>query len=244
MNKAGLFLKRNSSNILTVIAAGGVVGTSILAVKATPKALTLINNAEEEKGDKLTVKETVMVAWKPYIPAAITGLSTIACIFGVNHLNRKTQASLMSAYALLDSTYKEYRNKTEEIYGEDANIKIRNEIIKAKYNNEEIEDGKLLFWDFHSMRYFQRTMNEVLEAESQFLEALEYRGYACLNEYYTMLGLPMVEYGFQQGWYDVENNDPYNCHPLEFTYERVLINNDLECWIISTNMPPSLDYIL
>lgn len=247
MNKTQLFLKRYSSTILTVVGATGVVVTSALSVKATPKALELLEEAKQKKGEDLTVIETIEVAWKPYIPAIISGCSTIACIFGANILNTRNQASLMSAYALLDNAYKEYRNKVNDIYGEESKTNVTQEIIKSKFNDDndmELDDSKLLFFDYQSMQFFQSTMEEVMHAENEFLETFHERGYACLNEYYDMLHIPHADYGYQLGWFDIENNDPYNCHELEFEYEKVLINDDLECWIISTNIPPALDYVI
>ena len=160
MNKAQMFLKNNSSTILTVIGAGGVVATTVLAVKATPKALILLQNAEYEKGDKLTPLEVVKTAWKPYIPAVIAGASTMACIFGANHLSTKRQASLMSAYALLDSSYKEYKNKVKELYGEDADNNVKRVIAKDTYDDDiVIGENKLLFFDYQSHQFFESTMN-------------------------------------------------------------------------------------
>ena len=98
-----LFFKRNGSFILTCIGAVGVVATSVTAVKATPKAIKLIEKREQEKGEKLTVLETIKVAGPAYIPSLAIGVSTIACIFGANGLNKKQQASIMRAYALLDT---------------------------------------------------------------------------------------------------------------------------------------------
>lgn len=243
MNKTQYFLKKHSSTILTVVGAGGVVATTVLAVKATPKALQLIENAKLEKGGELTRTETVKVAWKPYIPAAITGFSTIACIFGANYLNTKNQASLMSAYALLDNAYKEYRNKVGEVY-EDAKVNIEHALVKAKYDSLAVHEGKTLFYDHQGMRFFESTLDEVFQAEKDFMEVFENRGYACLNEYYDMLGIEGTEYGYQLGWFSLENNDPYNCSELEFEYEQTFMENNIECWIIKTNMPPALDYIL
>ena len=90
------FLTRNASTILTFIGAGGVIATSVIAVKATPGALKLLERAKEEKGEDLTTLEKVKVAGPAYIPAVVTGASTIACIFGANVLNKRNQASLMS----------------------------------------------------------------------------------------------------------------------------------------------------
>ena len=245
MNKVELFVKRHSTSILTVLGASGVVATTVLAVKATPKAMELLEEAKEEKGEDLTPVEVVKTAWKPYIPAAITGVSTIACIFSINLLSTKNQASLMSAYALLDSTFKEYQNKVNELHGGEAATNIKHEVIKSKFDtNMELHEDKHLFFDYQSMQFFESTMEDVMRAENEFLEVFHDRGYACLNEFYDCLGIPHVEYGYQLGWFDIENNDPYNCQEFTIDYEKVLINDDLECWIITTNIPPACDYII
>ena len=245
MNKMQYFLKKHSSTILTGFGVAGVVGTSVLAVKATPKAIALLEDAKQLKGEDLTPVEIIKVVWKPYIPAVLTGVGTIACICGINYLSAKNQATLMSAYALLEQGYKEYRNKVSELYGEDTDRNVKHEIVKAKYNGEEIKDpNKMLFFDYYSMHFFESTMDNVLRAESEFLKILEERTYACVNEYYDILALPHVEFGYQLGWFDVENNDPYNVNELEFNYEITTMDDGTECCVITTNMPPSADYIL
>ena len=109
--KSKVFLKSNSSTILTCIGGVGVVATVVTAVKATPKAMALIEEAKEEKGDDLTKVETVITAAPAYITTAVLGVSTLVCIFGANALNRRQQAALTSAYALLDNSYKEFKAK-------------------------------------------------------------------------------------------------------------------------------------
>lgn len=245
MNKIEYFLKRHSSTILTVMGTGGVIATSVLAVKATPKAMLLLEEARKEKGGELTVVESVKAAWKPYIPAVATGASTIACIWGINYLSAKNQASLMSAYALLDRSYKEYQNKVKEIHGEEAELNIEQEIIKSRYKDDiDVQEGKLLFYEHTSQQFFEATMDQVLAAESKFLENLHNRTYAYLNEYCDLLGIPRVAYGYQLGWIAVENNDPYNCQELEFDYEELEFTNERTCWVITPNVPPATDYIL
>ena len=101
------FLSRNTPLILSCIGGVGVVLTTVMAVKATPKAILLLGEAKEEKGEELSALEKLNTAGQIYIPAIITGASTIACIFGANVLNQKQQTSLMSAYALTNVSYKE-----------------------------------------------------------------------------------------------------------------------------------------
>ena len=98
-----VFVKRNSSAILCCAAAAGVVATTVVAVKSTPKAMKLIQEREEEKGEKLTKLEVVKVAGPTYVPSILLGVSTIACIFGANVISKKQQATLVSLYSLLDS---------------------------------------------------------------------------------------------------------------------------------------------
>lgn len=156
------------STLLTCIGAIGVIATSVIAVKATPKATKLLEASEKEKGEKLTTIEVVKIAGPAYIPAVLVGVSTIACIFGANVLNKHSQASLASAYALLDRSYKEYRNKVNALYGEEADDKIRSEVVNDYYDeydenivDEESDDIKL-FFDFNTLKMFRAPMSKVI----------------------------------------------------------------------------------
>lgn len=159
------------STLLTCIGAIGVVATSVMAVKATPKATRLLEASEKEKGEKLTKMEVVKIAGPAYVPAAIVGASTIACIFGANILTKQSQASLASAYALLDRSYKEYRNKVNTLYGEEADDEVRVEVTKDYYSEykdcdevdiEEESDDVRLFFDFNTLQMFRAPMSKVI----------------------------------------------------------------------------------
>lgn len=238
------FLKRNSSTILTCIGAAGVISTSVMSVKATPKALSLLEKAKEEKGEDLTKLETVKIAGPAYIPAVIVGVSTIACIFGASILNKRQQAALMSAYALIDNSYKEYKNKVEELYGEGTNSQIRNEIAKDKYEENDISksDGKELFFDAFSSRYFESTMEDVIKAEYDLnrILAADYGVY--LNEFYELLGLEAVDYGNYLGWSSCELVETYWSSWVDFDHEKITMDDGLECTIITMLMEPIFDF--
>lgn len=163
------------STLLTCIGAIGVIGTSVMSVKATPKAVKLLEESEKEKGEKLTKIEVVKTVAPAYIPAAILGISTIACIFGANILSKNNQAALASAYAILDRSYKEYRNKVNELYGEEAEDRVKNEIATDHYEEyerdedceedviiEEESDDMKLFFDYNTLTMFRAPMNKVI----------------------------------------------------------------------------------
>jgi len=240
-----LFVKRNGSTILTCAGGAGVVLTSVMAVKATPKAMRLLEAAKEEKGEKLTKLEAIKVAGPSYIPAIVTGVSTIACIFGANILNKRQQAAIMSAYALLDSTYKDYQKKVEELYGEDANDQVKAEIAKDKYVDDEVtltDDNKQLFYDEFSGRYFESTTEDVLRAEYALNRRLaEFNG-AYLNEFYEMLDIPAVDYGEHLGWSSSEIYDMQWSTWLDFAHKKVTMDDGLECYIISWSVDPTFGF--
>ena len=158
-----------ASTILSCVGAVGVIATSVLTAKATPKAMKIceelrlerVNNYEDEP----TKFEYVKAAWKCYIPAIIAGASTITCILGANVLSVKAQASLMSAYALLDSSYKDYQKKVTEKYGKEADADIKNEIVSENDNGvpEPMHEDEDLFFDMRTMQYFTANINDIIE---------------------------------------------------------------------------------
>lgn len=239
-----IFLKRHASTILTCAGGAGVITTSVMAVKATPKALALLENAKEEKGEDLTKLETIKIAGPAYIPSVIIGASTIACIFGANALNKRQQAALMSVYALLDSSYKNYKNKVLELYGEDANQRVKEEIAKDKYDEDpqEVEDGKQLFYDDYSQRYFESTTEDVLRAENELNRMLAMEYGVCLNKFYELLGIERTDYGDYLGWFSGELVEAYWYSWIDFHHTKVVMEDGLECTIITMGMEPTFGF--
>lgn len=245
MMKSNLFLKKNSATILTVAAAAGVITTSILSAKATIKASRVLAHKEEEKGEKLTFEETISAVWTIYIPPVVAGMSTIACMFGANILNQRQQASLASAYALIDNSYKEYKAKLKELYGEEAHNNIVDAIAAEKCDEVHISAGGLtsaytqeiesdaeprLFYDEYSGRYFETTIEKVLLAEYHLNRNYILRGFARLNEFYEFLGLEPTDYGETVGW-DICGE----IYWIDFNHRKAFIGDDndgFECYII------------
>lgn len=244
VHRASLYVRRNAPTILTCVGGIGVVATSVMAVKATPKALQLLEEAKAEKGDDLTKLEVVAVAGPAYIPAMVTGAATIACIFGANVLNQRQQASLASAYALIDNSYKEYKKKVEELYGKEADAQVKQEIAKDKYKKSDVkdEDDKLLFYDEFSGRFFNATMEDVLRAEYHVNREIDNLGWATLNEFYLKAGLEPIEGGFDVGWTEEENRARYWQSWVDFSQPKTILDDGLECYIITMYQEPYPNY--
>lgn len=240
LNGSKLFVRKNASTILTCIGGAGVIATSVLAVRATPKALMMLENAKEEKGESLTKMEVVKTAGPAYIPAVLVGMSTIACIFGANALNQQRQAALMSAYALLDNTYQQYKSKVIDLYGEEADLRVREDMAKDKYTGDNgLPNGDaILFYDEFSERYFNTTMADMLKAEYEVNKKLSNFGEVCLNEFYELVGLIKVDYGDYLGWSTVDLYEMYGERRVNFHHEKFILDDGLEGYIVVLSREP------
>ena len=247
MGKFSTGLRRSSPTILTVLGIAGVVGTTVMAIKATPKAMKLIKAKKDELNtDKLTPTELVQTTWKCYIPSALIGAGTIVCIIGIGVMDKRNQAALTSAYAMLNESYKQYRQAAKKVYGEDADNKIHAEMAKDArvasyewgyqvYNMDmDPESEQLLFYELTTKKYFTTTMAAVLNAQYHVNRNLAVRGDCSLNEYLSFLGIDGVDKGDEMGWdisYMVEEMDSYW---LDFDNQKTTLEDGLECITIDT----------
>ncbi len=239
-NKSLIFVKRNSSTILTCAGALGVVGTAVASGQASTKASRLLEEAKQEKGSDLTKLEAVCIACPIYIPTVLLGASTIACIFGANALNKRQQSAMMSAYALLDASFKEYKLKVQELYGDDADINIRTEIAKDKYDicDIKLEGEELLFYDEYSQRYFNATMEDILRAEMLLNKDLQCHGYTCINELYSLLNIPETDFGDFLIWSTSRLTESKSYAWIEFNHMKVEMEDGMECYILEILTEP------
>lgn len=221
-----LQLKRGSPTILTCLGAIGLFATTIAAVKATPKAVEQIKSDSRANHDGdpygYTKAEAVKSSWRFYIPTAIFGVSTLACMFGANALNKKQQAALTSAYMLLNNTYKEFVKK-------DTDVEVRKAVVEEKLERKDISpsDECALFYEFNYGEFFERDLAQVLSAEYQFNQKFISEGHATLNDFYELIDLPKSEAGEALGWvHDITY--PY----VDFIHELVEMEDGMECYII------------
>lgn len=258
LNQIGRSLKHATPTILTVVGAVGMVATVILAVKATPKAVEAVkaDSRKNHDGDPhaSTKSEAVKSAWKYYVPTAITGAATLMCIFGANALNRRQQASLTSAYALLNRSYADYKRKLKELYGDEAHDKVVEALAVEKSNApqlysynltsrvdtafEDASEEEYLFYDRFGERYFHGTVGQVLQAEYHLNRNFCLRGYAGYNEFCEFLGIePKKDLENFAWWVD---DDFYW---IDFDHSKAMIddgiNGEVPCYIIDTPFAPS-----
>lgn len=246
------FLKKHSSAILTAAGAVGVVLTAVTAVKATPKAMALIGSAEKEKGEKLTKLETLKAAAPIYIPAVFTGVLTISCIAGANMLNKKQQNAIAGAYAVVSSSYQNYRNKTREFYGKEADDKIISAVAAEKAKKVHLTAESLLsttclevdtdseeeqlFYDSLSERYFLAKPSKVIEAEYHLNRNYALGERVTLNTFYDFLGLEPIDEGDVLAWEYAYDYDDIVW--IDFNHRKTELEDGMECYILEMPFEP------
>lgn len=259
--RAGKSLKQASPTILSVLGAVGVVATVIMAVRATPKALERIEDAKETKnlknGEDLTRMETIAACWQCYIPATATGIATIGCILGANILNRRQQAALTSAYALLNRTYQDYRKSVKNVFGEEGHKRVLDDMAVERVSENHtiytqgafesttldfcVPEEEHLFYDIYSDRQFASTIGKVLQAEYHLNRMFALNGSVSLNDLYNYFGLEPVKDGDDIGWWVDDNDEIYW---VDFDHSVTFIDDgperpQVECLLIEFAKPPA-----
>ena len=230
---------KHSPEILTGIGIAGMITTTILAVRATPKALELISKEEYEEKRSLTPMETIKVAWKPYVPAVLTGALSTACLIGANSVNLKRNAALAAAYTLSDTAFREYKEQVVEAIGEKKEQAVLDKVAEKKVRENPpgndvviIGKGPSLCLEPLSMRYFNCDVSTIKKAQNEINAKIlsDMCGWATINDFYDELDLPHTETGDKLGW-DLDNR--INIH-----ISAQVTENGEPCLVIEHNNPP------
>lgn len=247
-SKAVMKLKKHSPEILVVAGIAGTVVSAVLACKATTKVAEILDetkgtldtihegmetgaiNGQEyttEDGKKDTVvvyAQTGMKLAKLYAPAIILGTLSITSILASNNILRKRNVALGAAYAAIDKSFKEYRGRVIERFGEQVDTELKYGIKAKKFEEIEVdpENGKekkvkktvmvadpnlqsdyAVYFDSKSRNYetnpdYNRMF---LKAQQAFAnDKLQTRGHLFLNEVLDDLDLPRTPAGQIVGW--------------------------------------------
>lgn len=253
LHKAGFQVKKHSPEILLTTGIVGVVGSAVMACKATTKVSAILEETKEnidvvhagmeegeingveytqEDGKKdlaIMYAQTGLKLVKLYGPALVLGTASIGCILASNNIIRKRNAALAAAYSAIDSSFKGYRSRVIERFGEDLDRELKYN-IKAKEVEEIVvdENGKettvkktVEYADPNLNSDYAKFFDEACAGWSKspednlyFLrcqqnwanDRLKAKGHLFLNEVYDMLDIPRTKAGNVVGWvYDDKN---------------------------------------
>ena len=253
--RTALQIRKHSPEILIVTGIMGTVASAVMACKATTKVSAILeetkNNVhmihdcagdqelnesgkytdEDAKKDLAIVyTQTGIKLAKLYAPSVALGALSIASILASNNILRKRNVALAAAYATIDNSFKEYRNRVIEKFGEVVdrelkyNIKAQKieEIVTDEETGKEKKVKKSIdVGDPNTYSDYARFFDDgctgwekdseynlmFLRAQQQYAnDLLKSRGHLFLNEVYDMLGIPRTKAGQVVGWvYNPEN---------------------------------------
>lgn len=252
-HRIGFQLKKHSPEILVIAGVVGGVTSAVMACKATTKAGDIIEDTKsqldiihkgmedgnirgveytKEDGTKdLTIvyTQTAVKFVKLYGPAVALGTVSIVSILAGHNITRKRNLALTAAYATIDNSFKQYRNRVIERFGEELDRELKYD-VKTKEVEETVvnEDGTestvkttVNVIDPNTISDYSRIFDECNPSWSKspehnlvFLkqqqnyanDLLKSRGHLFLNEVYDMLGFPRTQAGQIVGWvYDDVN---------------------------------------
>lgn len=236
-------MKKHSPEILTGIGIAGFITTTVMAVKATPKALILIEEKKDElETDTLSGKDIIKVAGPCYIPAAIVGSVSIFCLVGASSTNLRRNAALAAAYTLSESTLKEYQEKVVETIGEKKERDIREQVSKDKMTKNPVREviltekgGNTICYDTISGRYFKSDRDKISRIVNELNRQMRDEMCVTLNEFYYELGLDCTKLGDDLGW----NIDKGY---IEIDFSSHLDVNGTPCMVLDYQVAPVYDY--
>lgn len=206
-------VSEHSPEILTGLGIAGMITTTVLAVKATPKALELIEDRKDELDiyptEKLPPVETVKATWKCYIPAAVTGVTSVACLIGASSVNAKRNAALATAYNLAATSLTEFKEATREVVGEKKEQLIRNKVAEERVNKEPVNQSAIIVsgngntrcFDSITKQRFTSDIEKIRKAVNDLNRRMvNGEDYISLNEFYAEIGVDQVSIGDELGW--------------------------------------------
>ena len=245
-NKSEMKVRKYSPEILAGVGVVGVIASTVMACKATTKLNDILAESKEQleqiktvavdpayadkyteddakKDTTITYVQTGVKVAKLYAPSVILCTSSLGCLLASNNILKKRNAALSAAYMTVDKSFKEYRRRVAERFGDEVEKEIRYN-IKAKEittvdeeGNEVKETVKVMegaddpttYSDY--ARFFDEScpawQNDpeynltFLRAQQQYAnDLLKAQGRLFLNDVYKMLGIDITKAGQVVGW--------------------------------------------
>ena len=245
IKSAGRVLTKYSPGILTGIGIAGMIGATFMAVKATPKALYLIESKKEESEvEELTPVETIKTCWKCYIPATLATVLSIICLIGASTVSAKRNAALATAYSISEAALREYQEKVVEVVGEKKEKAVRDAVAKNQIERDPVTKSEVVIIDSNSNtlcyeplsgRYFKSTIDKIKKAEIKLDRQMIQEMYVSLNDFYWEIGLDETDLGDKMGW---NLSKGY----MDLSFSSQLADDGTPCAVIVYGIPPVYDY--
>lgn len=254
VNKVTVKFKKHSPEILIIMGSVGFISGTVMACVATVKATKVVDKMKKdiqnvhdrvdvtvnenttgtesvETSDTKNKELTVIYAnaglelLKLYVPAVIISGFSIGSIAASSMIYRQRNLALGAAYAALDQSYKEYRKRVVEKYGdhEDERFKYGLKTVTTEEATVKTDTGETvtvgtglevcdpnlksdyaIYFDKSVSRAHEKNddynMMFLRAAENFANDKLRTQGHLFLNEVYDELEIPHTKQGQIVGW--------------------------------------------
>ena len=246
---------KNSPVILMGLGIGSFATAVVFAVRATPKALKLIEDKKEEKRTisvnhikhdyfELTKMELIKTCWKCYIPSALSMLVGTVAIISSSCISQRRNALLTTACAATQTAFNEFRSKTKDVIGEEKTKEIIDAVAKDKIEKLPVNDDEIIYtgqgddWCFDAQcgRYFKGDIGKIKNAINTINYRLLNEMCVSLNEFYYEIGLEGAGLGDKVGW-NLDNGMIEPAFSSIFSDEK-----NKTCFVVDFNLQPLYNY--
>jgi len=263
VNSCKLAVSKHSPEILVVTGIVGVVTSAVMACKETRRLDPVLEahkqNAEavhkkyaqnpDERAEKRELTSVYLKTGlgfvKLYGPSVTLGALSITGILASNNILRKRNMALAAAYATIDASFKQYRGRVIERFGEQVDKELRLgahqekiEVTETDENGKEKKVKKNATVVDNPMpsdyaRYFAYPEARAAEPNADynafFLKAqqelanhmLRANGFLFLNDVYEMLGIEKSRAGQAVGWVYDKNCEDHGDNWVDFGIQEV-----------------------
>ena len=248
VNKTTFTLKKYSPEILITAGVIGTVVSTVLACKATIKISDVLEETREDidtihrcsddeelsedtkKALATVYAQTALKVVKLYTPSVVLGTLSMSAIITSNNILRERNIALAAAYTTVDRSFKNYRNRVIDRFGQEVERELRYD-IKAKEVEEIITDEKTgmektvkktvkvagvdgyseyaRFFDADNP-YWEKSGDYnfmFLKGQQNYWnDKLVIEGRVFLNDVYESIGIPRTKAGQIVGWVYDKNN--------------------------------------
>ena len=245
MNKALYLLKKHAPDIMTGVSIVGVGAVAYFSSKNALRAKAIMDYEHP-----VTTGEIAEVYIRSYWPTAIAAAGTIASIIFTRKVTAQQLAAMVATCTAIESRFADYRDiirkelnaeKEREIYVETANYDWG--IWPDLPHKVDDYDDSYVFYDIYSGRHFVSSIEHVQQAMYHINRNFAARGWACLNEFYDMLGIEKVPNGDDVGWESKDLMEMGLPPWINFYADLKTFHDDVSYYVLSFEVEPTVEAI-
>lgn len=226
MTKLPEWITKHAPTILSVLGCAGLVATTADAIRCTNK-----------RNAKIAKDSSVIDVIKDYGTTIALGAGTIGCVLGANVLNQKHQALLTSAYTLVAREFDQYKNKVISLCGKETDYSVEKAVAEEQRAKNEGLPGFTETQTFYFEPYgkfFESTMENVMQAEYHLNRNFILRGYVSVNDFLDFLKLEHTTSGDKDGWEEFAGEAFYGYRWIDFEHRHYTTDDGLSVCAIET----------